>query len=100
MTTKITPPKQWKTTNSLLGRKNTVQNKIIELNPPCVDIPAKFNEHFLKTHVFINEVYDYRSYLCAPPRFSRYLKPTYEAEIEKSTKTHFICYIHSSNTHN
>lgn len=85
------PKSQWKTINSLLGRSSNARKHNIELNPPCVDASIKFNEHFLRNILTVNENQgDYAKYLMSPPNFSMYLAPTNKNKVElvlKSLKT-------------
>lgn len=75
--------KQWKTINSLMGRKSNVNTHNIELNPPCNDIPTRFNEHFLATNFEPNDdEQTFKKYLKNTPNFSMFLAPTNRTEIE------------------
>ena len=75
----------------MLGRtSNTNSKQQIELKPHCVDIPNKFNEHFVNMGNIASDGNDsdtYTKYLPSPPNFSLYLSPTNHAEIEQYLKS-------------
>ena len=79
------PKKHWNTRNTLLGRTSCLSNQTIKFDPPCTDIPTKFNEHFLKDipgRNYANN--EYLKYLNNSPSFSMYLTPTNITEVERN----------------
>ena len=77
------PKKQWKILNSLLGKTGKDKSNV-ELHPPCMDIPSKLNEHFLRNY-YDNDCtnVNYRNYLKNAPEFSMYMAPTDRFEVER-----------------
>lgn len=75
------PKSHWKTINSLLGRANKISHSI-SLLPPCDNISAAFNEHFISLgNSESNSRDSYKKYLNQPPTFSMYMAPTNTSEV-------------------
>ena len=79
------PKSHWKCINSILGKTSSLPFKPkIELEPNCLNIPNKFNEHFLKFNENQSNINDknHLKYLTNPPMFSMYLIPVSISETE------------------
>ena len=78
------PKRQWKTINFLFGRTGSLNKLTIKLKSLYMDTSTKFNEHFLKNSLALDDDnYNYTKYLNNSQSFSMYLVSTNKTEVEK-----------------